>query len=245
MLPGIHRLHPSPVRSHEDCPLPRLSQFSLCHRLSRSCAVLLLILSEVFLVHPSAAADRRATQSPDDSGGSIQTASVTLDGQVLFKVRGVTAFPAELRAGAIRDRLEAIASNHALTLDRLRVEEMPDRSIIKLSDEMVVTLFDVDADIGRHPAPALGRNVSEPHQGGGRRSIGMTGARASWVFTVSTRWEPLHRSPWWYGSLSGHSDDWTGLRNNGTGRDWRTYGLKPFGWWRASVYGKECGRRNG
>ena len=97
---------PSLVRSIELHTLPRLRPVSRNRRLSRSCAVLLLILSEVFLVHPSAAADRRATQSPDDSGGSIQTASVTLDGQVLFKVRGVTAYPAERRAGAIRDRLE-------------------------------------------------------------------------------------------------------------------------------------------
>ncbi|HSA60595.1 MAG TPA: mechanosensitive ion channel family protein, partial [Nitrospiraceae bacterium] len=50
-------------------------------------------------------------------------------------------------AGAISDRIEAIASNQALTLDALRIEEAPDRSVVKFSDEMVVAVFDADAEI--------------------------------------------------------------------------------------------------
>ena len=138
---------PSLVRSNELFPLPRLRAFSHCRRLSLSCAVLLLIVSEIVLVHPSAAVDLRANQTPDAIGEPSQIASVMLDGQALFKVRGATAYPAEQRAGAIRDRLEAIASNQALALDTLRVEEAPDRSIVKLSEVMVVTVFDVDAEI--------------------------------------------------------------------------------------------------
>ena len=84
---------------------------------------------------------------PAAQGDPSQIASVTLDGQVLFKVRGATSYPAELRAGVISDRIEAIASNQALALDALRIEEGPDRSIVKLSDEMVVTVLDVDAEM--------------------------------------------------------------------------------------------------
>jgi small-conductance mechanosensitive channel len=117
------------------------------------------------LVHPSAAADRQSNQSPAATGDPNQIASVMLDGEVLFKVRGETAYPAEQRAGVIMDRLEAIASNEALALDSLRVEEGPDRSIIKLSDETIVSVYDVDAEIEgfsrQHIAEAYRARIKE------------------------------------------------------------------------------------
>jgi len=112
-------------------------------------------VGEFFLVHPSAAADQRANQAPAATGGLSPIASVTLDGQVLFKVRGVTSYPAEERASAIVGRVEAIASNQALIMDTLRVDEAPDRSIVKLSDEMVVTVLDADAEMEGIPRQLL------------------------------------------------------------------------------------------
>lgn len=67
-----------------------------------------------------------------------------LDGRALFKVRGVIAFPAEQRARIIEERLIAVGSNEALSLDALHVEEAPDRSVVKLSDEWVMAVFDAD-----------------------------------------------------------------------------------------------------
>jgi small-conductance mechanosensitive channel len=80
----------------------------------------------------------------DALADSSQLATVMLDGRTLFKVRGVIAFPAEQRAGIIEERLIAAGSNEALSLDSLHVEEEPDRSVVKLSDEWVMAVFDVD-----------------------------------------------------------------------------------------------------
>jgi small-conductance mechanosensitive channel len=80
---------------------------------------------------------------------------VTLDGRVLFKVRGVSAFPAEQRADRIEERLRNVASNESLPLDSLRVEEGTDRSLVKFSDELVVTVFDSDAEIEGVPRQLL------------------------------------------------------------------------------------------
>jgi len=74
-------------------------------------------------------------------------APVTLDGRVLFKVRGVSAFPAEQRAALTEQRLREVASNESFSLDSLHVEEQRDRSLLKFSDELVMTIYDADAEI--------------------------------------------------------------------------------------------------
>ena len=104
--------------------------FSHCRRFPFSCAVLLLLVCEFLLVCP-ASAERTTNQSPAPPDAAAHVASVILDGQVLFRVRGVIAYPAEQRAGVISGRIEAIASNQALTPDALRIEEAPDRSVVK------------------------------------------------------------------------------------------------------------------
>lgn len=132
------------MRSSKGGLLLRLSEFFNGRRFRFASAILLVC--EFFLVYP-ASAERPTNQFPPGSGEPPQIASVILDGHVLFRIRGVTAYPAEVRAGAISDRIEAIASNQALTLDALRIEEAPDRSVVKFSDEMVVAVFDADAEI--------------------------------------------------------------------------------------------------
>ena len=56
----------------------------------------------------SLAEDQVATVTPN---GSVDTATVTIDGIDLFPVRGVTAYPAERRARDIEARIESIANN--------------------------------------------------------------------------------------------------------------------------------------
>lgn len=124
-----------------------------CRRISLP-GVLLLLLTFAGFVDP-AVAQRPSDQTPAVPGEPPQVANVILDGQVLFKVRGTTAYPAAARAEAIVGRLETVASDEARSLEALRVEEAPDRSIVKLSDEMLVAVFDADAQIEGLPRQIL------------------------------------------------------------------------------------------
>jgi len=111
----------------------------------RLCTPALLLV--VTLLDVSYAAEQRTSPPPIAVAEVSPLAPVTLDGQVLFKVRGVSAFPAEQRAGLIEERLRDLASNENLSLDSLRVEEGTDRSLVKFSDELVVIVFEADAEI--------------------------------------------------------------------------------------------------
>src|SRR5262245_6282326 len=81
---------------------------------------------------------------PDDAASSDR-AAVTLDGDVLFYVRGLPAYPAEERAKTIRKRIEAVASDRSVGVDSLRVVEMEDRTRIMAGDRLLVGFIDADA----------------------------------------------------------------------------------------------------
>ena len=54
---------------------------------------------------------------------SIATAPVEIDGAELFRLRGVSSYPAEVRARSVRDRIVAAAADPAVSIDSLRVVE--------------------------------------------------------------------------------------------------------------------------
>ena len=65
----------------------------------------------------------------NQSGGSakIETAPVVVDGEILFRVRGVTAFPAGHRAAIIAQRIEAAARNPEIQSDALQLVDAENR----------------------------------------------------------------------------------------------------------------------
>ena len=74
-----------------------------------------------------------------------ERAAVTLDGEALFQVRGIPAYPAEERAKAIRKRIEAVAADPSVPAESLRMEEMEDRTRIMAGDRLVAAFIDSDA----------------------------------------------------------------------------------------------------
>ena len=76
----------------------------------------------------------RNVAATDPSGGDVaaeyERAPVTLDGALLFQVRGLPAYPAKERAQAISKRIEAIAADDTVAAGSLRVVEMEDRTRI-------------------------------------------------------------------------------------------------------------------
>ncbi len=72
-------------------------------------------------------------------------APVIVDGEPLFSVRGVSAFPAETRAAGIRGRIEAAAANRQLPSASLTLEERPEGTAILASGRVLVFILDEDA----------------------------------------------------------------------------------------------------
>ena len=88
---------------------------------------------------PSAAAETTGSAVADmEAAAERPTAPVTLDGVALFRVVGVSAYPATQRAQDIGSRIKAIAADAAVSTESLRVVELSDRSRIQAGDRPVV-----------------------------------------------------------------------------------------------------------
>src|SRR6185436_15276677 len=85
----------------------------------------------------------------------IVTAPVEVDGNVLFRVRGVTSFPAALRAGLIRDRIVAIAADPSVPVDTITMVEGDGMTQIVAAGQTIMAVLDVDASIEQVQRQAL------------------------------------------------------------------------------------------
>ncbi len=112
-------------------------------------AVLFPLSVSAMLLGPIADA---SAQAPDGALPESEMAierersPVTLDGEELFYVRGVTAFPAAERAKAISGRIRAFAADRSISPDSLLAVELTDRTNIVVMGRLVAALFDVDAE---------------------------------------------------------------------------------------------------
>ncbi|TFG60769.1 MAG: mechanosensitive ion channel family protein [Deltaproteobacteria bacterium] len=73
------------------------------------------------------------------------TAPVTLDGKTLFRVRGVTAYPAETRAKAISERIKALARDPSFSPQTLRVVEKDEMAMVQAGDREVFAVVNADS----------------------------------------------------------------------------------------------------
>jgi small-conductance mechanosensitive channel len=72
-------------------------------------------------------------------------APVEIDGQVLFRVRGTSSFPAGQRAAAIRERIEAVAADRSIRSDALRLDITENTMTIRAGDQTLMVITDGDA----------------------------------------------------------------------------------------------------
>ena len=77
----------------------------------------------------------------------LTTAPVEIDGEVLFRVRGASSYPAEQRAAAIVKRIEAVAADHSVRSDGLRVEDADNTVTIMAGNQPLVVVTDADASL--------------------------------------------------------------------------------------------------
>ena len=85
--------------------------------------------------------DSAAAQNTDD----VYVAPVVVDGETLFSVRGVTARPADRRAGEIADRIRFLAANRKINPASLTLEETSWATWIRADGQPIMGLLDEDA----------------------------------------------------------------------------------------------------
>ena len=122
--------------------------------------VVLGLVSVLSLVHVKAVA-QESQEAPAAAAGEDEvgprTAPVVVDGVMLFRVAGVSAYPAEKRAAAIADRIRAAAANHAYVASGLTTQEVPLGTQILIGNYAIMTVIDEDARLEHVARPVLGQ----------------------------------------------------------------------------------------
>jgi small-conductance mechanosensitive channel len=80
-----------------------------------------------------------------DTVAAQATAPVTIDGDELFPVRGVSALPAEQRARGIVERIEAFARDETLAPNAVKAVESADRTELVAGRHKLMTVVEPDA----------------------------------------------------------------------------------------------------
>jgi small-conductance mechanosensitive channel len=100
------------------------------------------------LLLTDSAAAQEYIEPPESAGitsDGVSAAPVILDGEVLFRVRGISPDPAKERARRIRDRLVGLATKSAVKADGGRLVRNGNRIDVIFGTTKVVTLYDADA----------------------------------------------------------------------------------------------------
>ena len=93
-------------------------------------------------------ADQPAGPPVEQSVGlGVLQAPVVIDGETLFNVRGVSAYPAERRAGEIERRIRNLARDGSGAAPSLTLEEQPQATWILANGQRVLAVYDEDAAV--------------------------------------------------------------------------------------------------
>ena len=90
-------------------------------------------------------AERRAAAAA--SAVELPTAPVTVDGVILFRVRGISSYPAERRAAEIANRIADVAGDRTIPVDSLTVQDTPTASIVVAQGQRLFGVLDADAEL--------------------------------------------------------------------------------------------------
>jgi small-conductance mechanosensitive channel len=105
----------------------------------------IIIMFAVSVLPAYGAGDGNGTGTVVTSEAEFVTAPVEIDGQVLFRVRGTSSYPAEQRAAAIRDRIEAVGADRSIRSDMLRIVDADNVTTIYADDRLLMIVTDADA----------------------------------------------------------------------------------------------------
>jgi small-conductance mechanosensitive channel len=116
----------------------RVTPVTVRHLVSLSLAALAVAWSTRVAAQDSAAVQTEVVTA---------TAPVMLDGATIFRVRGISSYPAERRAGEIAGRIKALASDRAFPVDSVTVKDTTVATFILGGGRRLFGVFDADAAV--------------------------------------------------------------------------------------------------
>src|SRR5262245_9814822 len=121
-----------------------------------------IALAAALVALPAGVGAQAARPEPPvaEAEGTDATAPVEIDGETLFRVRGISAYPAERRAREIAARIRDAARDPRASPTAVQVVEGEGRSSVVLGPRVILDVFDEDALIERFDRPALARGYS-------------------------------------------------------------------------------------
>jgi small-conductance mechanosensitive channel len=148
-----------------------------------------LLLTVCLTAMPAVAAAVDAAKGPPVAEHDIErpSAMVKVDGRSLFRVRGITALPAEERATGIRERIEAAAADPSLDLSDLRAVDTGSYTDILARDQRVLAVTDPDArlegldrkDLALVYVARIGQAIEDYRTARTREALTASGTRAA------------------------------------------------------------------
>jgi small-conductance mechanosensitive channel len=118
---------------------------------------LLLVAVTVACSTRAAAQDSASLQSREAAAEAVArpAAPVVLDGATLFRVRGISAYPAERRAAEIADRIATVASDRTIPVESVTVRETPLATTVDAAGQRLFAVVDADAELEGLTRPVL------------------------------------------------------------------------------------------
>jgi small-conductance mechanosensitive channel len=112
----------------------------------RAASLLIILMTAGVLASPQPGISAESPDRPESvQDSSFQISPVTLDGTVLFHLRGMQAFPAEERAHGISDRIAKAAKDHSVRSDTIMTVESERATEIVAGGRVIMSLLDADA----------------------------------------------------------------------------------------------------
>jgi small-conductance mechanosensitive channel len=106
-----------------------------------------LVWGSVAAAQDSASARSAERRTAPESPVEVPTAPVTVDGVTLFRVRGISSYPAERRAAEIAKRIAEVAADRATPAESLTVQDTPTASIVVAKGQRLFGVLDADAEL--------------------------------------------------------------------------------------------------
>ena len=140
----------------------RRSRQSIASRGGLLLAALLIAFHFVGSFAPMAAAQTAAevAQEPEPAEPEIDVAPVTVDGEELFMVVGVTADPADERAAEIASRIEEVAEKGRGT-PTLRIQRTEFGPAVYVDSTYITTVTQADEELEGLDAPTLAKRIGD------------------------------------------------------------------------------------
>lgn len=120
----------------------KLIRVLLSRQIIFSTLITFLLCSMVFEVSAQEAQEETATQANETI-----MAPIIIDGRWVGQLRGVSSYPAEERAQIAVDQIVSVARDKNFAIEDLVVIDQEDRSLIFAGEKVLVSVFDMDAEI--------------------------------------------------------------------------------------------------